>query len=98
MSNNVSGDNAIFEDGKMEIELTVDARVKQVLEQGYRDVAKLIFRPQWARNDVHEIVIERSPVAMLVPDPEQSRRLTLETRRRNFVALNERGLRVSCSH
>ena len=45
MSNSVPSKIAISADGKMETELTGDASLKQLLGQGYCDVAKLLIRP-----------------------------------------------------
>ena len=45
MNNNVTSKVAISADGKMEIELTEDASLKQLLDQGYLDVAKILIRP-----------------------------------------------------
>ena len=45
MTNRISSEIAISADGKMEIELMGDASLKQLLGQGYRDVANLLIRP-----------------------------------------------------
>ncbi|CAI5731560.1 unnamed protein product [Hyaloperonospora brassicae] len=106
MGNGVSSEMAIFADGEMEAELqrlggTGDASVKQLLGQGYRDVVQLLIRPHRALYDVQELGPARFHVALRTTDSESAQpngRTAMETRRRDFAVVNERGLRVRCSH
>ncbi|KUF86158.1 hypothetical protein AM587_10005134 [Phytophthora nicotianae] len=101
MGNGVSTEMEIFAEGELEAELkrlggTGDASVKQLLGKGYRDVVQLVIRPKRALYDVHELGPERFQVAELSVDPTQDN--VTQARRRDFDVLNERGLRVRCSH
>ena len=98
MSNSVTSEISISADGKMETELTGYAILKQLLSQGYRDVAKFLICPSGARKDAYMLGIGCSPIAILWSDPEQSRCLTLDPTRRDFMVVNGRELRVRFSH
>uniref|UniRef100_M4B336 Serine aminopeptidase S33 domain-containing protein n=1 Tax=Hyaloperonospora arabidopsidis (strain Emoy2) TaxID=559515 RepID=M4B336_HYAAE len=102
MGNGVSSEMEIFADGEMEAELkrlggTDDASVKQLLGQGYRDVVQLLVRPKRALYDVQELGPERFNVGILNASQKQGL-VIMESRRRDFDVMNERGLRVCCSH
>ncbi|KAK1930799.1 hypothetical protein P3T76_013756 [Phytophthora citrophthora] len=101
MGNGVSTEMEIFAEGELEAELkrlggTGDASVKQLLGKGYRDVVQLIIRPKRALYDVHELGPESFQVAELSVDPTQDG-VTL-AKRKDFDVVNDRGLRVCCSH
>ncbi|KAG2526179.1 hypothetical protein BBO99_00004204 [Phytophthora kernoviae] len=91
----------IFADGELEAELkrlggTGDASVKQLLGKGYRDVVQLIIRPQRALYNVEDLGPVRFRVSELSVDSTADN--VTEARRRDFVMLNDRGLKVCCSH
>ncbi|OWZ17804.1 Serine protease [Phytophthora megakarya] len=101
MGNGVSSEMEIFAEGELEAELkrlggTGDASVKQLLGKGYRDVVQLVIRPKRALYDVHELGPEHFQVAELSVDPTQVD--VTQVKRRDFDVMNERGLRVRCSH
>lgn len=101
MGNGVSSEMEIFADGELEAELkrlggTGDASVKELLENGYRDVVKAVIRPKRAFYNVSELGPECFQIAELSVVPTQDD--VTQTKRKDFDVYNERGLRVCCSH
>lgn len=101
MGNGVSGEMQIFADGELEAELkrlggTGDASVKELLGKGYRDVVQLVIRPKRAQYDEEDLGPTRFRVSELSVDPTAED--VTEARRRDFVVLNDRGLKLRCSH
>ncbi|CAI5707603.1 hypothetical protein KXD40_007784 [Peronospora effusa] len=101
MGNGLSSEMEIFAKGEMEAELkrlggTGDANVKQLLEKGYYNVVQLVIRPTRSLYNVDTLGPERFQVQELHLNLTQDG--ITEVRRKDFDVINERGLRVCCSH
>ncbi|CAH0479285.1 unnamed protein product [Peronospora belbahrii] len=91
----------IFATGELEGELkrlggTGNESVKQLLERGYYDVVQLLIRPKRALYHMQELGPKCFQVQELYGHLTQNG--VMETRRKDFDVINERGLRVCCSH
>lgn len=112
MGNGVSSGMEIFAEGELEAEMqrlggSGDSSVKKLLGKGYRDVVQLIIRPKRAEYSLQALGPSTLRLAELKPagsNKELNPAATNEddefrvVRRRDFDVLNDRKLRVVCSH